>query len=390
MAQLSESNSATLSNDEILRYSRHLIMPEVAMEGQKKLKAARVLCVGTGGLGSPLALYLAAAGVGTLGLVDFDVVDYTNLQRQVLHHTSDVGRLKLDSAIDKLTAINPFVDLKRFDTYLSSQNALEIFNGFDIIADGTDNFATRYLVNDACVLSGKPNVYASIFRFEGQASIFGAKDGPCYRCVYPEPPPPGLVPSCAEGGVLGVLPGLLGVIQATEVIKLILGAGEPLIGRLLLVDALAMRFRELRVRKNPECPVCGSNPTVRELIDYNQFCGIRGEASETTASIKIPEIQPEELKRRLDAGEDIFVLDVRESHEYEICNIRGHLIPLGDLPKRVQELDSSREIVVHCRSGTRSAKAVDFLCHSGFSRATNLTGGILAWADRIDRSLPKY
>jgi adenylyltransferase/sulfurtransferase len=385
-----ESSQTTLSNDEILRYSRHLIMPEVNMEGQKKLKAAHVLCVGTGGLGSPLALYLAAAGVGTLGLVDFDVVDYTNLQRQVLHHTSDVGRLKLDSAIDKLKAINPFVHIERFDTYLNSSNALSIIDGFDIVADGTDNFATRYLVNDACVLSGKPNVYASIFRFEGQASIFGAKDGPCYRCLYPEPPPPGLVPSCAEGGVLGVLPGLLGVIQATEVIKLILGVGEPLIGRLVLVDALAMRFREVRVRKNPECPVCGVNPTMKELIDYEQFCGVRGEDSVLAASTKIPEVQPEELKRRLDAGEDIFVLDVREPHEYQICNIKGNLIPLGDLPKRVHELDSSREIVVHCKSGARSAKAVDFLRQSGFKRVSNLTGGILAWAERVDTSLPRY
>jgi adenylyltransferase/sulfurtransferase len=390
VAELIDGSQATLSNEEILRYSRHLIMPEVTLEGQKKLKAARVLCVGTGGLGSPLALYLAAAGVGTLGLVDFDVVDYTNLQRQVLHHTSDVGRLKLDSAIDKLKAINPFVEIKRFDTYLSSQNALDIFSGFDIIADGTDNFATRYLVNDACVLSGKPNVYASIFRFEGQASIFATEAGPCYRCLYPEPPPPGLVPSCAEGGVLGVLPGLLGVIQATEVIKLILGAGEPLIGRLILVDALAMRFRELRVRKNPECPVCGVNPTVKELIDYNQFCGIRGEESDALTAAKIPEIQPEELKRRLDAQEDVFVLDVREPHEYQIVNLKGRLIPLGDLPTRVHELDSSREIVVHCKSGMRSAKAVDFLRKSGFKRASNLTGGIIAWADRIDHSLPKY
>lgn len=390
MALAIDSSQTTLSNEEILRYSRHLIMPEVTMEGQRKLKAARVLCVGTGGLGSPLALYLTAAGVGTLGLVDFDVVDYTNLQRQVLHSTSDVGRLKLDSAIDKLRAINPFVEIKRFDTFLNSQNALEIIKNFDIVADGTDNFATRYLVNDACVLSGKPNVYASIFRFEGQASIFGAEDGPCYRCLYPEPPPPGLVPSCAEGGVLGVLPGLLGVMQATEVIKLILGVGEPLIGRLVLVDALAMRFRELRVRKNPECPVCGTHPTVTELIDYNQFCGIRGEESEASTSVKIPEIPVEELKRRLDGGEDIFVLDVREPHEYQICNIHGHLIPLGDLPKRVHELDSSREIVVHCKSGARSAKAVDFLRQSGFKRASNLTGGILAWAERIDPSLPKY
>jgi adenylyltransferase/sulfurtransferase len=390
VATLNESIPATLSNDEILRYSRHLIMPEVAMEGQQKLKAARVLCIGAGGLGSPLALYLAAAGVGTLGLVDFDVVDYTNLQRQVLHFTADVGRSKLDSAIDKLNAINPFVQTERFDTLLNSQNALEIFRGFDIIADGTDNFATRYLVNDACVLSGKPNVYASIFRFEGQASIFATENGPCYRCLYPEPPPPGLVPSCAEGGVLGVLPGLLGVIQATEVIKLILGSGDSLIGRLLLVDALAMRFRELRVRKNPECPVCGTNPTVKALIDYNQFCGIRREEAEAPASAKIPEIQPEELKRRLDAGEDIYVLDVREPHEYQICNLGGHLIPLGDLPKRVHELDSSREIVVHCKSGGRSAKAVEFLRQSGFKRASNLTGGILAWATKIDPSLPKY
>jgi adenylyltransferase/sulfurtransferase len=323
-------------------------------------------------------------------LVDFDVVDYTNLQRQVLHYTADVGRSKLDSAIDKLNAINPFVQTERFETMLTSHNALEIFRGFDIIADGTDNFATRYLVNDACVLSGKPNVYASIFRFEGQASIFATEEGPCYRCLYPEPPPPGLVPSCAEGGVLGVLPGLLGVIQATEVIKLILGSGDPLIGRLLLVDALAMRFRELRVRKNPECPVCGTNPTVKELIDYNQFCGIRGEEAEAPVSTKIPEIQPEELKRRLDAGDDIYVLDVREPHEYQICNIGGHLIPLGDLPKRVHELDSSREIVVHCKSGGRSAKAVDFLRQSGFKRASNLTGGILAWSSKIDPSLPKY
>jgi adenylyltransferase/sulfurtransferase len=390
VAELIDGSQATLSNEEILRYSRHLIMPEVTLEGQKKLKAARVLCVGTGGLGSPLALYLTAAGVGTLGLVDFDVVDYTNLQRQVLHHTADVGRLKLDSAIDKLKASNPFVEIKRFDTYLSSQNALEIFSGFDIIADGTDNFATRYLVNDASVLSGKPNVYASIFRFEGQASIFGGEDGPCYRCLYPEPPPPGLVPSCAEGGVLGVLPGLLGVIQATEVVKLILGVGEPLIGRLVLVDALAMRFREMRIRKNPECPICGTNPTIKELIDYNQFCGIRGEESEAKSDAKIPVIDVAEFKRRLDAGDDIFVLDVREPHEYQICNIGAQLIPLGDLPKRVHELDSSREIVVHCKSGARSAKAVSFLRQSGFKRVTNLTGGILAWADKVDTSLPKY
>ncbi len=380
--------TATLSNDEILRYSRHLIMPEVGMEGQLKLKAARVLCIGAGGLGSPLALYLGAAGVGTLGLVDFDVVDYTNLQRQIIHTTADVGRKKLDSAADKLKAINPLINVRPFDTRLSSDNALELFRDFDIIVDGTDNFPTRYLVNDACVLTGKPNVYGSIFRFEGQASVFATEQGPCYRCLYPEPPPPGLVPSCAEGGVLGILPGLVGVIQATEAIKLVLGKGEPLIGRLLLVDALAMKFRELKLRKNPDCPVCGTHPTITKLIDYNEFCGIRGEEAPVEAGV--PEIQVEELKRRLDAGEDVFVLDVREPHEYQICNIGGHLIPLGDLPKRVHELDSSREIVAHCRSGTRSAKAVNFLRQAGFRKVRNLSGGILAWADRVDPKMPKY
>jgi sulfur-carrier protein adenylyltransferase/sulfurtransferase len=379
---------ATLSNDEILRYSRHLIMPEVGMEGQQKLKAARVLCIGAGGLGSPLALYLAAAGVGTLGIVDFDVVDYTNLQRQIIHSTADVGRKKLDSAAEKLTAINPFVNIRKFETRLSSENALEIFREFDIIADGTDNFPTRYLVNDACVLTGKPNVYGSIFRFEGQASVFATEEGPCYRCLYPEPPPPGLVPSCAEGGVLGILPGLVGVMQATEVIKLILGKGEPLIGRLLLIDALGMKFRELKLRKNPECPACGTHRTITKLIDYNEFCGIRGEEKPVEAGI--PEIQVEELKRRLDAGDNLFVLDVREPHEYQICNIGGHLIPLGDLPKRVNELDSSREIVAHCRSGVRSAKAVTFLQQAGFKKVHNLAGGILAWADRVDTKMPKY
>ena len=389
MALLTDNQPTTLRNDEILRYSRHLIMPEVGMDGQLKLKQAKVLCIGAGGLGSPLALYLAAAGVGTLGIVDFDVVDFTNLQRQVIHGTSDVGRKKLDSAADTLSEINPNVEVRKFDTRLSSANALELFREFDIIADGTDNFPTRYLVNDACVLTGKPNVYGSIFRFEGQASVFATKDGPCYRCLYPEPPPPGLVPSCAEGGVLGILPGLLGLIQATETIKLILGAGEPLIGRLLLVDALGMRFRELKLRKNLDCPVCGTHPTVTELIDYNQFCGIRGEEA-PAAVAGIPEIQPEELKRRLAAGEDIYILDVREPHEYQICNIGGHLIPLGDLPKRVSELDSSREIVVHCKMGGRSAKAVSFLRQSGFSRVHNLAGGILAWSDKVDPSVPKY
>jgi adenylyltransferase/sulfurtransferase len=379
-----------LSKEEVQRYSRHLIMPEVGMEGQLKLKAAKVLCIGAGGLGSPLAMYLAAAGVGTLGLVDFDVVDFTNLQRQILHSTSDVGRKKLDSAAETLAGINPQVTVRKFETKLNSANALELFCQFDIVADGTDNFPTRYLVNDACVLTGKPNVYGSIFRFEGQASVFAAKDGPCYRCLYPEPPPPGLVPSCAEGGVLGILPGLVGVIQATETVKLILGAEreQSLIGRLLLVDAMSMKFRELKVRKNPECPVCGPNPSIHELIDYQEFCGIRGEEAPMTT--QVPAIQVEELKRKLDAGEEVFVLDVREPHEYQICNLAGHLIPLADLPKRVHELDSSREIVAHCRSGGRSAQAVEFLRAAGFRKVWNLTGGILAWADRIDPKMPKY
>jgi adenylyltransferase/sulfurtransferase len=380
--------AATLNNDEILRYSRHLIMPEVGMEGQKKLKAAKVLCIGAGGLGSPLTLYLTAAGVGTLGIVDFDVVDYTNLQRQVIHSTADVGRKKLDSAAEKLKAINPFVNLRTFDTRLSSANALDLFRDFDIVADGTDNFPTRYLANDACVLTGKPNVYGSIFRFEGQASVFATENGPCYRCLYPEPPPPGLVPSCAEGGVLGILPGLVGLIQATEVIKLILGQGEPLIGRLLLVDALGMKFRELKLRKHPDCPACGTHPTLTGLIDYNEFCGIRGE--EKTVESGVPEIQVEELKRRLDAGDAPFILDVREPHEYQICNLGGHLIPLNDLPNRLNELDSSREIVAHCKMGGRSAKAVAFLQQAGFKKVRNLTGGIMAWADRVDPKIPKY
>jgi molybdopterin/thiamine biosynthesis adenylyltransferase/rhodanese-related sulfurtransferase len=393
MATLTEFKSdAALSNDEILRYSRHLIMPEVGMAGQLKLKAAKVLCIGAGGLGSPLALYLTAAGVGTLGIVDFDVVDFTNLQRQIIHSTADVGRKKLDSAADKLKAINPFLKLRTFDTKLTSANALELFREFDIVADGTDNFPTRYLVNDACVLTGKPNVYGSIFRFEGQASVFATEGGPCYRCLYPEPPPPGLVPSCAEGGVLGILPGLLGVIQATETIKLILGQGAPLIGRLLLVDALGMKFRELKLRKNPDCPVCGTHRTITKLIDYDQFCGIRGveAAPTTTTGGNLPEISVEELKKKLDAKEDIFVLDVREPHEYQICNLNGYLIPLGDLPKRLSELDSSREIVAHCKMGGRSAKAVALLQQAGFTKVHNLTGGITAWAERVDTKMPKY
>jgi molybdopterin/thiamine biosynthesis adenylyltransferase/rhodanese-related sulfurtransferase len=389
MATIAQLEPVTLSNEEILRYSRHLIMPEVGMDGQTKLKAAKVLCIGAGGLGSPLALYLAAAGVGTLGVVDFDVVDFTNLQRQIIHTTADVGRPKLDSAAEKIKAINPYVEVRPFETRLTSANALDLFRQFDIVVDGTDNFPTRYLVNDACVLTGKPNVYGSIFRFEGQVSVFATEAGPCYRCLYPEPPPPGLVPSCAEGGVLGILPGLVGVMQATEAIKLILGAGEPLIGRLLLVDALSMKFRELKLRKNPDCPVCGKNRTITELIDYNQFCGIRGE-EKPVGEAKMPEISVEELKRRRDAGENIFVLDVREPHEYQICNLGGYLIPLNDLPKRVHELDSSREIVAQCKMGGRSAKAVDFLRQAGFTKVKNLTGGINAWADKVDPTMPKY
>src|ERR1700733_2190762 len=381
----------TLNKDEILRYSRHLIMPEVGMEGQQKLKAARVLCIGTGGLGSPLALYLAAAGVGTLGLVDFDVVDYTNLQRQIIHSTADVGRKKLDSAADKLKGINPFLNLQTFDTRLSSANAMELFREFDIIADGTDNFPTRYLVNDACVLSGKPNVYGSIFRFEGQASVFATEAGPCYRCLYPEPPPPGLVPSCAEGGVLGILPGLVGVIQATEVIKLILGKGDSLVGRLLLVDALNMRFRELKLRKNPECPVCGANPTVTALIDYEHFCGIVPETpQEKNVKNGIPQLTVKQLKVRRDAGEDIFLLDVREPYEYQIAQIGGTLIPQNDVPNRLAEIPRDREIIVHCRSGARSQKIAELLKQSGYKDVVNVAGGILAWSDEIDPKVQKY
>jgi sulfur-carrier protein adenylyltransferase/sulfurtransferase len=378
-----------LSKEEILRYSRHLIMPEVGMEGQLKLKNAKVLCIGTGGLGAPLGLYLAAAGVGRIGIVDFDVVDNTNLQRQVLFSTGDVGKPKVAAAAARLRGLNPDITIDVHETALSSDNALELFKDYDIVVDGTDNFPTRYLVNDACVLLGKPNVYGSIFRFDGQITIFGYPGGPCYRCLYPEPPPPGLVPSCAEGGVLGVLPGIVGTIQACETLKLILGKGEPLVGRLLLFDALGMKFRELKLRKNPECPVCGEHPTVTKLIDYVQFCGIRGEEAPTTVT-NIPEITPKELKTRLDRGDDLYILDVREPHEYQICNLGGHLIPLGELSRRAAELDSSKEIVAHCRSGKRSAEAVDFLRKAGFKKIWNLKGGILAWSDEVDPSVPKY
>jgi adenylyltransferase/sulfurtransferase len=380
-----------LTKDELSRYSRHLILPEVGEEGQRKLKAARVLCVGTGGLGSPLALYLAAAGVGTLGLVDFDVVDASNLQRQIIHSTADIGRKKLDSAAEKLKALNPALNVIKHDTLLSSANALGILKDYDVIADGTDNFPTRYLVNDACVLLGKPNAYGSIFRFEGQASVFAAKDGPCYRCLYPEPPPPGLVPSCAEGGVLGILPGLVGVIQATETIKLILGKGTTLVGRLLLVDALNMRFRELKLRKNPECPVCGSHPTVTQLIDYQQFCGIvPATKAETAVKNGVPQITVAELKRRIDAGEDPFILDVREPFEYQIANIGGKLIPQNEVPQRLAEIDRDREIVVQCKSGGRSQRIAEFLKQAGYPDVVNLAGGILAWSSEIDATVPKY
>ena len=395
----------TLSNEEIARYSRHLILPEVGMEGQQKLKAAKVLCVGTGGLGAPLALYLTAAGVGTIGLVDFDVVDESNLQRQIIHSQSTVGKLKVDSAEIMLKGLNKNVNVVKHNTMLTSANALEIFKDYDVIADGTDNFQTRYLVNDACVLTGKPNAYGSIFRFEGQASVFATKEGPCYRCLYPEPPPPGLVPSCAEGGVLGILPGLVGVIQATEVIKLILGIGEPLIGRLLLVDALGMSFRTLKLRKNPDCPACGTHE-IKELIDYDQFCGIAPPAAvgplevsshgKTDAAAPlvdgIPQMSVEELKSRMDAGTAPFILDVREPHEYAIVNLGVPQIPVGQLPDRISEIPVGKdaEIVTHCKTGGRSQKAALALKAAGFTNVKNLAGGITAWAERIDTSLPKY
>jgi adenylyltransferase/sulfurtransferase len=387
-----ESPAADLTNDEVRRYSRHLIMPEVGVEGQRKLKAARVLCVGAGGLGSPASLYLAAAGVGTLGLIDFDTVDFSNLQRQILFSTDDVGRPKLRAASDRLQGLNPNIRVVRHETMLNSSNALEIFKDYDIIVDGADNFPTRYLVNDACVLLGKPNVYGSIFRFDGQISIFATKNGPCYRCLYPEPPPPGLVPSCAEGGVLGVLPGVVGTIQATEAIKLILGAGEPLIGRLLLFDALQMKFRTLKLQKDRECPVCGEHPTVTKLIDYEQFCGITpatraADKGDVDAAF---ETNVEDLKAHLDKG-DVWLLDVREPREFEIARIPGStLIPLGELPKRLSEVPTDQDVIVHCKSGVRSAKAVNLLRENGYTRVKNLKGGILDWIAKIDPSLSAY
>ncbi|MBI3912028.1 MAG: molybdopterin-synthase adenylyltransferase MoeB [Armatimonadetes bacterium] len=378
-----------LSNEEILRYGRHLIMPEVGLEGQKRLKAARVLLVGTGGLGSPLGMYLAAAGVGTLGLVDFDVVDFSNLQRQVIHGTKDVGRPKLHSARARILDINPHCNVELYETILTSQNALEIIGEYDMVIDGTDNFPTRYLVNDACVLLGKPNVYGSIFRFTGQCSVFWAEHGPCYRCLYPEPPPPGMVPSCAEGGVLGILPGIIGCMQANEGVKLILGKGEPLIGRFLLFDAMRMRFREFKLRKDPECPICGENPTVRELIDYNEFCGVHPEAE----SVPLTEfdLTPAQVAERLQRGDPFLLLDVRNPEEWAICRVEGaRLIPLPELPGRLGELEGADDIVCYCRSGQRSGRAAELLRASGFRNVYNMVGGTLRWSDEVNPSMPKY
>jgi molybdopterin/thiamine biosynthesis adenylyltransferase/rhodanese-related sulfurtransferase/molybdopterin converting factor small subunit len=380
----------SLSNEEIARYSRHLIMPEVGVEGQKRLKAASVLMIGTGGLGAPLGMYLAAAGVGRLGIVDFDVVEASNLQRQIIHGTKDIGRPKIESARDRLSDINPHIEIETHEARLTSDNALRLFQHYDIVVDGTDNFPTRYLVNDACVLSGKPNVYGSIFRFEGQASVFWAPRGACYRCLYPEPPPAGLVPSCAEGGVLGVLPGIVGAIQANETIKIILGAEGILINRLLLFDAWAMKFRQLQLRKDPQCPICSESPTITELIDYEAFCGLSPNQQPETPQLE--EITATELKRRLDRGDDIQIVDVREPHEYEIARLPGtKLIPLSHVVNRMREIDPARETVLHCKGGVRSAKAIEALKLAAFpGRLLNLKGGITAWSDEVDASVPKY
>lgn len=381
-----------LSNEEIGRYSRHLILPEVGMQGQRRLKAASVLMIGTGGLGAPVGMYLAAAGVGRLGIVDFDVVDESNLQRQIIHGTKDLGRPKIESARDRLHDINPYIEIETHETRVSSENALELFRNYDIIVDGTDNFPTRYLVNDACVLTGKPNVYGSIFRFEGQASVFWSKKGSCYRCLYPEPPPPGLVPSCAEGGVLGVLPGIVGSIQANETIKIILGAEDILVDRLLHFDAWHMKFREFKLRKDPACPVCGEHPTVTELIDYEEFCGLRKPAPQAEQARALEEISVTELNQRMSLGDDLQVIDVREPNEFEIARIPGtKLIPLGQVVNRMNEIDPNRETVMHCKAGVRSAKAIGALKQAGFKgRLVNLRGGITAWSDEVDASVPKY
>lgn len=383
-------NGESLTRDEYARYARHLSLPEVGVAGQTRLKSSSILLVGTGGLGSPLAMYLAAAGVGRLGLVDFDKVDASNLQRQVIHGTKDVGRPKTQSAAESIADINPHVKVDCYDEAFTSDRALEIASPYQLVIDGTDNFPTRYLVNDVCVLQKKPNCYGSIFRFEGQASVFGYQDGPCYRCLYPEPPPPGAVPSCAEGGVLGVLPGIIGMIQAIEAIKILVGVGETLSGRLVLFDALDMRFREMRVHRDPTCPVCGDSPTITAPIDYEQFCGAPPVASSGAEPQSPWDVQPQELKRRLDAGEAIHLLDVRQSHEYEICNLGGELIPLDQLADQIGELDRDVEIIVHCKMGGRSAKAVHLLREQGFAKAFNLRGGIHAWSKEIDPDVPTY
>ncbi|MFT5122148.1 MAG: molybdopterin/thiamine biosynthesis adenylyltransferase/rhodanese-related sulfurtransferase [Kiritimatiellia bacterium] len=380
-----------LSKEEIERYSRHLILPEVGVEGQRRLRDARVLLIGAGGLGSPLAMYLAAAGIGHIGIVDADVVDVSNLQRQVIHHTEDVGQTKTASARRAIEGINPNVEVKTFDTFITSKNALELIEPYDLVIDGTDNFPTRYCVNDACVLLGKPNIYGSIFRFEGQASVFWAKHGPCYRCLYPEPPAPGLVPSCAEGGVLGVLPGIIGCIQATEAVKLILGQGDSLLGRLLLFDALRMQFRELKLRKDPNCPVCGEHPTVTELIDYEVFCGIPQAAAAKPQAASGELVSVEALRDELTAGVELTLLDVREPYEFKLCQLSQSVeMPLGEVPHRFAELNSDDSIVIYCRSGVRSRNAQLFLQKKGFTRVRNLTGGILDWAAKIDPSMPRY
>ncbi len=380
-----------LSHEEILRYSRHLLIPEVGLEGQRKLKAASILVIGTGGLGSPVALYLAAAGVGHIGLVDYDIVDESNLQRQVIHGTSSLGELKVESARQRMLDLNPEIEVEIYNEPFTSANAMRIAQDYDVIVDGTDNFPTRYLSNDVCVLLGKPNVYGSIFRFEGQVSVFDARRGPCYRCLFPEPPPPGMVPSCAEGGVLGVLPGTIGTIQATEALKLILGIGEPLIGRLLLYNALDMSFDFVKLRKNPKCKICGENPEITELIDYDAFCGVAGHNLEEGSAGEEWDIMATELAQKLKKGEPICLIDVREPHELEISRLEGaELIPLGQLAARLSDLDSTKNIVLFCKSGTRSARALDILVSAGFRRVKNLKGGINAWAREIDPSLPIY
>jgi sulfur-carrier protein adenylyltransferase/sulfurtransferase len=384
--------SIDFSNDEIARYSRHLIMPEVTLDGQKRIKAASVLCIGTGGLGSPIALYLAAAGIGRLGLVDYDIVDFSNLQRQILHGTEDVGRKKLNSARDRIKAINPNVRVDLHDMMFRSENAMQVVQDYDIVIDGTDNFPTRYLSNDVCVLTKKPNIYGSIFRFDGQCTVFAPHlGGPCYRCMFPEPPPPGMVPSCAEGGVLGVLPGIIGVMQAIEAIKMIIGIGDSLIGRLVSFDALKLRFKEFKIRKDPSCPICGDHPTIHQLIDYDQFCGIPQADAEAAKELEVPTISATELKTKIDRKDKFVLVDVREPFEYDISRIPGSkLIPLGELPARLSELDSADEIVLHCKVGGRSAKALRILQEAGFRKLNNLQGGITAWSDEVDPSIPKY